>query len=123
MTPIRMSKIETATRIVLEFNQAFNRHDVPSMVRLISDNCVFDNTGPTPDGAVIVGKETINQYLHDFFCQSPQAHLEIEEIFGLGFRCVMRWRYEWLDPAGEKKSRSTENRCPSCKASPVPPAR
>lgn len=70
MTPIRVSKIETATRIVLEFNQAFNRHDVPSMVRLINDNCVFDNTGPTPDGAVIVGKETITQYLHDLFCKS-----------------------------------------------------
>ncbi len=34
--------------------------------------------------------------------QSPQAHIEIEEIFGLSFRCIMRWRYEWVDAVGQK---------------------
>ena len=34
MSPIRMSKIEFAIRTVLEFNQAFNRHDVTGMMAL-----------------------------------------------------------------------------------------
>ena len=103
MSPTRMSKLEAATRLVLEFTDAFNHQDVAAMMHLISNDCVFENTAPPPDGAVYSGKAQITQYYHDFFHQSPHAHLEIEEIFGLGFRCVMRWRYEWIDAAGKKR--------------------
>jgi predicted SnoaL-like aldol condensation-catalyzing enzyme len=89
-------------RAVLEFNQAFNRHDVASMMRLMSDDCVFENTAPAPDGVVYAGKQAVTQFWQDFFAQSPQAHIEIEEIFGLSDRCVMRWRYTWVDAAGSK---------------------
>ena len=99
---MKMSRLESAVRIVLAFNEAFNRHDVASMMELQSDDCIFENTDPAPDGAVYVGKEVVTQFWQDFFRQSPQAHIEIEEIFGLGFRCVMRWRYEWVDAAGNK---------------------
>jgi len=30
------------------------------------------------------------------------ARIEIEEIFGLGLRCVMRWRYDWGGAAQNK---------------------
>jgi predicted SnoaL-like aldol condensation-catalyzing enzyme len=97
-----MSRLELATRIVLEFNEAFNRHDVPGMMRLMSDDCVFENTDPAPDGSLYSGREAVTQFWVDFFRESPHAHIEIEEIFGLGLRCVMRWRYEWVDAAGAK---------------------
>lgn len=102
MSPTRMSKIEGGTRVVLAFNEAFNRHDVASMVELMSNDCILENTAPAPDGTVYMGKAAITQFWQDFFRESPQAHIEIEEIFGMGFRCVMRWRYEWVDAAGEK---------------------
>lgn len=102
MSPIRMSKIESSMRIVLEFNEAFNRHDVPSMMKLMSKDCIFENTAPAPDGTVYSGKEAVAQFWQGFFRESPQAHIEIEEIFGLGRRCIMRWRYEWVDEAGQK---------------------
>lgn len=102
MSPIRMSKIETASRIVLEFNEAFNRHDVEGMMKLMSDDCVFENTDPAPDGTRYAGKEAVTQFWKNFFQESPQAHIEIEEIFGLGMRCVMRWKYEWIDAEGKK---------------------
>ena len=97
MTPARMSKLEASTRIVLDFNEAFNRHDVPGMMKLMSDECIFENTYPAPDGTKYAGKETVTQFWQDFFRDSPQAHIEIEEIFGLGERCVMLWRYSWVD--------------------------
>ena len=100
MSPISMSKIEAAVRLVLEFNEAFNRHDVAGMMQLMSDDCIFENTAPAPDGTVVSGKEAVTQFWVDFFRQSPQAHIEIEEIFGLGLRCVMRWRYTWGDETG-----------------------
>jgi predicted SnoaL-like aldol condensation-catalyzing enzyme len=102
MTPIKMSKVESAIRVVLEFNEAFNRHDVAGMMKLTSEDCVFENTNPAPDGTVYSGKEAITQFWQDFFRESPHAHIKIEDAFGLGRRCVMCWRYEWVDAAGEK---------------------
>ena len=102
MSPIRMSRLEAASRAVLAFNEAFNRHDVAGMMRLMSDDCVFENTTPAPDGAVYAGKPAVTQFWQDFFRASPQAHIEIEEILGFGNRCIMRWRYDWVDAAGQK---------------------
>jgi len=97
---MKMSKIETAIRLVIEFNQAFNRHDVAGMMRLLTDDCVFEDARPAPDGAVHTGKEALAQFWQDFFRESPQVHIEIEEVFGLGFRCVTRWKYKWDNEEG-----------------------
>jgi predicted SnoaL-like aldol condensation-catalyzing enzyme len=72
------------------------------MMALMSDDCVFENTSPAPDGTVYAGKEAVAQFWLDFFQESAQAMIEIEEIFGMGNRCVMRWRYSWVDVAGTK---------------------
>lgn len=100
MSPIRMSRIESGLRLIIAFSEAFNRHDIAGMMRLISDDCLFENTAPPPDGAVYSGKPAITQYWQGFFAQSPNAHIKIEEIFGLGMRCIARWRYDWVDNAG-----------------------
>ena len=97
MSPTRMSKIETSIRTVLAFNEAFNRHDVTGMMYLMSDDCVFENTAPPPDGSVYSGKPAVTRFWQEFFIQSPSAHIDIEEIFSAGFHCIMRWRYTWVD--------------------------
>jgi len=102
MSPTRISKFETAIRIVLEFNEAFNRHDVAGMMQLMSDDCVFENTAPAPDGTTYLGKEAVTRIWQDFFRDSPQAQIMIEEVFGLGERCIMRWRYSWENLEGGK---------------------
>lgn len=93
-------KLESSTRVVLAFNDAFNRHEVEGMMRLMSEDCVFDNTAPAPDGTVISGKEAVGEFWREFFRGSPHAHIDIEEIFGLGERCVMRWTYHWVEHTG-----------------------
>ena len=95
MSPARMSKLEAGVRTVLEFNDAFNRHDVDGMMKLASEDTVFENTDPAPDGTRYEGKAAVSQFWQDFFGNSPNAHIDIEEIFGLGFRVVMRWKYSW----------------------------
>jgi predicted SnoaL-like aldol condensation-catalyzing enzyme len=102
MCPTRLARSESAIRNVLEFNEAFNRHDVGGMMQLMSDDCIFESTEPAPDGTLYSGKEAVTRFWQDFFRESPHAHIEIEEIFGFGFRCVMRWRYDWEDAAGKK---------------------
>lgn len=102
MSPARMSRLESSTRLVLAFNEAFNRHDVAGMMQLMSDDCIFENTDPAPDGTVFSGRKAVTQFWQDFFRESPEAHIEIEEIFGMGERCIMRWKYSWVDAAGKK---------------------
>src|SRR5215510_9330866 len=97
MTPARMAKIESAMRLVLEFNEAFNRHDVAGMMKLSSEDCVFENTNPAPDGTRYEGKPAVTEFWENFFREGPQAHIDIEEIFGMGNRCIMRWKYTWGD--------------------------
>ena len=100
MSPARLAKLETAMRVVLAFNEALNRHDVDGMMQLVTDDSVFENTAPAPDGTRFAGKEAVADFWRGFFEASPQAHIDIEEIFGLGERCVMRWRYTWVDETG-----------------------
>jgi len=90
MSPIRMSKIESGVRAVLEFNEAFNRHDVAGMMKCLSDDCVLEDANNNSYS----GKESIIRFYQDLFSESPQANIEIEEIFGLGLRVVMRWKYD-----------------------------
>jgi predicted SnoaL-like aldol condensation-catalyzing enzyme len=97
MTPAKMAKLEAGVRTVMEFNEAFNRHDVAGMMQFMSDDCIFENTHPAPDGTTYSGKPAVTKFWEDFFRESPNAHIEIEEIFGLGFHCVMRWEYTWGD--------------------------
>jgi ketosteroid isomerase-like protein len=99
---MKLAKFEAGIRAVLEFNAAFNRHDVPGMMRLMSAECIFENTVPAPDGTRYVGKEAVARFWEQFFQQSPGAQIEIEEVFGLGLRCALRWRYEWTEADGKK---------------------
>ena len=100
MTPIRMEKIESASRIVMSFIEAFNRHDVPAMLQFVSDDCLFDDSSPAPDGTLYTGKVAIGQYYQAFFTRFPQAHLKAEELLGYGIRCILRWRLDWTDLSG-----------------------
>jgi hypothetical protein len=101
MSPAHMSDVEAGVRVVTAFNDAFNRHDVAGMMQLMTDDCVFENTSPAPDGTVYSGKRAVTQFWHDFFRESPHAKITVEEMFGIGPRCIMRWRYEWVDAAGQ----------------------
>ena len=62
MSPIRMSRLESAVRVGLEFNAALNRHDVAGMMQLMSEDCIFETTVPAPDGVMYSGKEVVTQF-------------------------------------------------------------
>ncbi len=100
MSPIRMSRIESAIRVVLKFIEAFNRQDVPGIMQLLSDDCVFESPDPAPDGAVYSGKDALTQFWQAFFGEAPSARIEIEEAFSSGYRCIVRWKQEWVNKAG-----------------------
>jgi len=83
-----------STRAVIErFNEAFNRHDVEAVMKLMTADCIFENTNPPPDGARLVGAVEVRAYWQKFFAANPDAHFEVEDIIVVDDRCVIRWIY------------------------------
>ena len=86
-----------ATRTAVErFNEAFNRHDVDTIMSWMTDDCVFENTRPAPDGTRITGQSAVRAFWVEFFRRSPQAHFDTEELIVSEDRCVVRWNYRWV---------------------------
>ncbi|MBM2840672.1 MAG: nuclear transport factor 2 family protein [Bacteroidetes bacterium] len=73
------------------FNDAFNRHDIDAIMAAMTDDCIFENTNPPPDGARYVGQKAVRKFWTEFFEKNPDAKFEAEEIVPLGDRCVVRW--------------------------------
>lgn len=98
---MKMSRLEAGVRVVLEFIEAANRHDIAGIVQIMSDDCTFESAGPAPDGTAYSGREAISQFWQEFFRRSPDARIEIEEIFGFGMQCVLRWRCDEMEGSGQ----------------------
>lgn len=88
---------ETTALVVRAFNKAFNDHDIDSVMGLMTDDCVFENTSPSPDGTRHVGAINVRSEWGKFFAGSPHAHFEEEELIACDDRCIVRWKYSWGD--------------------------
>jgi uncharacterized protein (TIGR03086 family) len=86
-----------ALAAVARFNDAFNRHDVDGVMALMTDDCVFDATGPAPDGQRFEGQDEVRAEWERLFEASPTARFETEEIIAAGDRAVVRWTYHFGD--------------------------
>ena len=89
--------------VINKFNEAFNRHDVPAVMDLMTEDCLFDNTYPPPDGERFEGQEAVRGFWEEFFRSSPDAMFTSEEMITLGDRCVIRWRYDWTSKDGRRE--------------------
>lgn len=101
---MKLSRFEAAPRLVLDYLDAINRQDITKILECLSPDCRLESATPAPQGVLYGGHEAIARYWRDFFAQKKEPHFEIEEIFGLGFRCVVCWRLKWLDANGESKT-------------------
>jgi ketosteroid isomerase-like protein len=82
------------------FNDALNRHDVDAVMALMTDDCVFENTWPAPDGERHEGQAAVRSFWERLIAESPRAHFELEDLFAAGDRATQRWRYTWGDAGG-----------------------
>lgn len=79
------------------FNEAFGRHDVDAVMALMTDDCIFENTLPTPNGERHVGQRDVRKFWEKFFTESPKASFETEEMVVAGDRAAVRWHFDWGD--------------------------
>ena len=79
--------------VVNRFNDAINRHDAAAVAALLTDDTVFENTGPVPDGARIEGKAAVAAFWEKWFAANAGARFDAEEVIVAGDRCTVRWVY------------------------------
>lgn len=80
--------------VVEAFGAAWAAHDLDACLDLLTADCVFDATGPAPDGARAVGPQAIRKAWQAIF-DDAGSRFEPEETFAMGDRIVQRWRYQW----------------------------
>ena len=84
----------SASAVVAAFGEAWAAHDLEAALGFLSDDCLFDATGPAPDGSACVGVAEIRAAWKPIF-DDTSAVFEAEETFDAGDRVVQRWRYSW----------------------------
>ena len=104
-----MDSLTTYTlQTITKFNEAFNNHNVDEVMSLMTEDCVFENTRPVPDGERFEGQEKVRAFWIQMFERSPHAKFEIEETFAAGERCVVRWIYNWIKEGKEGHIRGVD---------------
>jgi uncharacterized protein (TIGR02246 family) len=90
-----MPTSESTRAVIDRFNDAFNAHDVDAVMALMTDDCVFENTAPAPDGERHEGQGAVRAVWEALFASTPSARFEAEDMFACDDRCAVRWRYTW----------------------------
>jgi ketosteroid isomerase-like protein len=78
--------------VVERFGAAWAAHDLDAALAMVTDDCVFDATGPAPDGDRRVGVDAIRELWRPIF-DDTSSGFEAEETFRADDRVVQRWRY------------------------------
>jgi ketosteroid isomerase-like protein len=94
---------DSTLEVIGRFNEVFNRRDVDAIMAAMTDDCLFENTSPPPDGERFEGQEAVRAFWQRLFESTPSAHFEAEDIFAAGDRCTVRWRYTWREPDGTQR--------------------
>ena len=84
------------------FSVAFGSGDVDAIMALMTDDCVFEATGPAPDGVRHEGASAVRAVWDELFGQTRDATFTEEESFVVGDRGVLRWRVDWSEDGGAR---------------------
>ena len=84
--------VEEHKALIGRYNEAFNRHDVDALASWLSDDTVFEDTSPAPDGRRIEGKAAVVAHWRDWFSRNADARFEAEDTIVAGDRVVVHAR-------------------------------
>ena len=92
---------QSTLEVVRRFNEAFNRHDVDAVMAAMTDDRVFENTNPAPDGKRYHGQTEVRAFWEASFRVLPTRCLKPK-------RCLQPEIAVWSD--GSIGKRETANR-------------
>jgi ketosteroid isomerase-like protein len=88
-----MNESEGTRETVDRFNDALNRHDAAGVAALLTDDTVFENAGPAPDGLRVEGRAAVAAFWEQWLAKNPGATFDAEEVIVSGDKCTVRWVY------------------------------
>jgi ketosteroid isomerase-like protein len=91
-----LTAAQTTRMAIDRFNEAFNQHDADALVLLLTDDTVFEDTSPAPDGRRIEGKAAVVAFWREWFARNSDAVFEAEDVIVSGDRAVVCWVYRKL---------------------------
>jgi len=84
---------QTTRAAINRFNEAFNRHDADALAETLTEDTVFEDTSPVPDGRRIEGKAAVVDFWRGWFAHNPDARFETEEVIIGGNHATVLWTY------------------------------
>ena len=85
-----------AVDVVERFGSTWAEHDLETALSMLTDDSVFEATGPAPDGARAEGRAAIRMAWAPIF-EDTSSHFEVESTFVFDDHVVQQWRYSWAD--------------------------
>ena len=89
MSPIKMEKVEKANRLVLRYIEAINDQQLGTIENLLNSECVWETSIKAPEYNRIIGRKNIMEYWKNKFEDGFKYSIKVEEIMGLGIRCII----------------------------------
>jgi len=85
---------EQTTRAAVDcFHEAFNRHDANALPETLTEDTVFEDTSPAPDGRRIEGKAAVVDFWRGWFARNADARFETEQVIFGGNHATVLWTY------------------------------
>ena len=90
-------------QLLVEFGEAFNRHDADALVAMMTeDACFYTVAGETTYGNKISGREAIKSAFAMVWEAMPNAHWDAGDIFVCGNRGLTEWVFSGTDKEGKR---------------------
>jgi uncharacterized protein (TIGR03086 family) len=84
------------------FSAAFGSGDVDLVMLQMTGDCVFESTGPAPDGQRYEGQAAVRAVWEKFFGDTRDPKFTDEDVFLSGDRACVRWRFSWTNDDGSE---------------------
>ena len=104
VTPSATPSAAAGTAEVVDaFNSVFNTGDVDGIMALMTDDVVFESTGPAPDGIRFEGATAVRKVWVELFGSTAAPRFDGEEVVVCGDRATVRWVYSWDSATGTRE--------------------
>ena len=84
------------------FSAAFGSGDVDAIMTRMTQDCVFESTGPAPDGQRHEGQGAVRAVWEELFGNTQDPKFTDEDTFLSGDRALVRWRFTWTNDDGSE---------------------
>lgn len=98
-----MNNEQQLTQVLIDFGDAFNRHDAKALVSMMTEDAIFYTVaGDEVSGNAIIGTEAIEVAFNGVWKAMPDAHWQAVSCFASGDRGLSDWIFSGTNADGSR---------------------